>query len=140
MEQTMANNIHTLVRAAAVLALAGACASAFAQSNEYRRGYDDGFAAGQRAALEQGGGRPDWGRVHIEEAFYGAHGAVCDARRSVRESVARNRGMVEAGNQLCGDPAPGQPKRLRIVYSCDGTAPARVVANEHESLRLSCRR
>lgn len=130
---------HTFVRLAATLTLLAASTSTFAQSNEYRRGYQDGFAAGQRAASEEGGHHRDW-RVHIEEAAYGTHGAMCDAREAVREQVERNRGAVHVGNELCGDPAPGAQKYLRIIYRCGDSEPQRVTAREHETLRLDCRR
>lgn len=132
--------LHTITRIAAILALTAASTSALAQSNEYRRGYEAGFAAGQRAAMEGRGDRGGWPRVHIEEAEYGARGAICDARRAVHEQVERNGGAVHADNQLCGDPAPGEPKHLRIVYRCDDSAPARAFAREGETLRLNCRR
>jgi len=132
-----------IIRIAAVLALSAASTAAFAQSAEYRRGYDDGYAAAQRDARGDRGG-PDgpfaWGRVHIEEAEYGARGATCNARRGVRDQLERNRGNIEVNNQLCGDPAPGEQKRLRLVYRCGDSAPARVVAREGERLRLNCRR
>lgn len=127
------------LRIAAVLALSAASVSVFAQSGEYRRGYDEGFAAGQRAAHE-GGGRPGGPRIHIEEAMYGARGAECDARRAVHDAVERNNGSVTASNQLCGDPARGAPKHLRIVYRCGDSRPASVTARENERLQLSCRR
>jgi hypothetical protein len=131
-----------LLRIAAILALSAATTSAFAQSAEYRRGYDDGYAAGLR---EAGGGRDGRGegrgwRVFIEDAEYGTHFASCDARRAVRSQVERNRGTVRADNQLCGDPARGEPKRLRIVYRCGDREAVRVVARENETVQLSCRR
>lgn len=129
-----------IMHVAAVLALAAASTSAFAQSGEYRRGYDDGFAAGQRAAHDGRGPRPGWDRVRVEAADYGARGAMCDARQSVRNEVERNGGAVLAGNQLCGDPARGLQKRLSIVYRCGDSEPVRVTASENETLRLSCRR
>ena len=131
---------QAIVRIAAILALtAAASTSAFAQSNEYRRGYQDGFAAGQRAAFEQGGHHRDW-RVHIEEAVYGTRDARCDAREAVRDRVERNNGAVHVDNALCGDPARGAEKFLRIIYRCGDSEPLRAVAREHETLRLSCRR
>lgn len=130
---------QTLVRIAAILALTAASTSTFAQSNEYRRGYEDGFAAGQRAAYEQGGHRREW-RMHIEEAEYGTRGAMCDARAAVREQVERNDGAVHADNGLCGDPARGAEKFLRIIYRCGDSEPQRAVARQYETLRLSCRR
>jgi hypothetical protein len=129
-----------IVRVAAVLALSAASTSAFAQSAEYRRGYEDGFAAGQRAAQDGRGGRGQWGRLHIEEAVYGARGAMCDARQAVRQEVDRSGGTVVAGNHLCGDPIRRVEKRLSIVYRCGDDAPVRITARENETLRLSCRR
>ena len=129
-----------IVRIAAILALTAASTSAFAQSAEFRRGYDEGFAAGQRAAQGGPGGRPGWDRVRVEEADYGVRGAKCDARQSVRNEIERNGGAVIAGNNLCGDPARGAQKRLSIVYRCGDSEPVRVTARENETLRLSCRR
>lgn len=132
-----------IIRIAAVLALSAATTAAFAQSADYRRGYDDGYAAGQREARDDRGGPGDrgpWGRLHIDEAEYGARGANCDARRSVHEQAMRNRGNIEVNNQLCGDPAPREQKRLRLVYRCGDSAPARAFAREGERLRLNCGR
>ena len=130
----MTRNNRPLLRIAAIVALSAATTSAFAQSAEYRRGYDDGYAAGLREANGRGG------RVFVEDAEYGTHFASCDARRAVRYQVERNRGSVRADNQLCGDPARGEPKRLRIVYRCGDSEAVRVVARENETVRLSCRR
>jgi hypothetical protein len=135
-----------IMRIATVLALTAASTGAFAQSAEYRRGYDEGYAAGQRDARgdhgDRGGpgGPMTWGRLHIDEAEYGVRDATCNARRGVRDQLERNRGNVEVNNQLCGDPAPGEQKRLRLVYRCGDSAPARAFAREGERLRLNCRR
>ena len=128
------------LRLAAALALAVASASAFAQSAEYRRGYDDGFAAGQRAAHDDRGGRPGWRRLTIDNADYGGRRGTCDARRAVWGELESNNGNVRAGNQLCGDPAHGERKRLRVVYRCGDSEPMRAVVREGEVMRLSCRR
>ncbi len=141
----MKNAHRHIARIAAVLALTAVSTGAFAQSAEYRRGYEEGYAAGQRDARDgRGGPGPDgpvaWGRVHIEEAEYGVRGATCNARRGVRDQLEHNRGNIEVNNQLCGDPAPGEQKRLRLVYRCGDSAPARVMAREGERLRLNCRR
>jgi hypothetical protein len=128
-----------VMRIAAILALTAASASVFAQSADYRRGYDDGYAAGQRDARGDRGPHRGGPRVFIEDAEYGAHGAACDARRAVRAEIERNHGSVLASNQLCGDPARGEPKRLRIVYRCGDSEAVRVIARENETLRLSCR-
>jgi hypothetical protein len=132
-----------IVRIAAVLALTAASTGAFAQSAEYRRGYDEGYAAGQRDARNGpnvADGSMSWGRLHIEEAEYGVRDATCNARRSVRDQLERNRGFVTANDQLCGDPAPNQQKRLRVVYRCGDSEPVRAYARQGERLRLSCRR
>jgi hypothetical protein len=129
-----------IMRIAAVLALTAASTSAFAQSAEYRRGYEDGFAAGQRAARDDGGRGQGWGRLYIEEAMYGARGAMCDARQAVHQEANRNGGSVIAGNHLCGDPIRNVQKRLSVVYRCGDDEPVRVVARENDTLRLSCRR
>jgi hypothetical protein len=142
-ENTMRLAKSSFMRIAAVLALSAASVaastSAFAQSAEYRRGYDEGYEAGLRAAGGQGG-RGGWGRIHIDEAEYGRRGAMCDARRAVRDSVERNNGVVLVNNRLCGDPIHGTEKRLRVTYRCGDSEPVRVVAQEDERLRLSCRR
>ncbi len=125
-----------IMRVAAVLALTAASTSVFAQSADYRRGYEDGYAA----AREGRGPSRDRGGLHIEEASYGVRGSFCNARRSVRDQVERNRGTVVANDRLCGDSAPGKVKRLQIVYRCDDSEPQRVFARQGETLRLSCRR
>jgi hypothetical protein len=136
----------TIMRIAAVLALGAASMSAFAQNGDYRRNYGEGYTS-QRDIREvrYEGDRddrrgPPWTRIRVMEAEYGARGSMCDARRAVRHEVERNRGAIRVGNQLCGDPANGVPKRLRVVYRCTDSAPARVVARENETLRLRCAR
>jgi hypothetical protein len=136
----MALATQHIMRIAAVLALTAASASAFAQSDEYRRGYAEGYAAGQRAAHDDRGNSRGGARVRVEEAEYGVRGAMCDAREAVRNEVERNDGNVRASNRLCGDPAHGTQKFLRIVYRCGDSEPVRVSVREDESLRLSCRR
>lgn len=130
---------QAILRIAAILAFTAVSTSTFAQSNEYRRGYADGYAAGQRATYEERGQHRDW-RVHIEEAAYGARGLMCDAREAVRYQVQRNDGAVHADNQLCGDPVRGTQKQLRIIYRCGDSEPLQAVAREGETVRLGCRR
>jgi hypothetical protein len=137
MEEKMKIAHRNIIRIATVLALSAASTSVFAQSAEYRRGYEAGYEAGQRAAGD--GGQSRWGRLHIEEAEYGVRGSVCNARRGVRDEIERT-GVVVAHNELCGDPAPGEQKRLRIVYRCGDSEPVRAFAREGETLRLRCRR
>jgi hypothetical protein len=140
----------TIMRIAAALALTAAATSAFAQDGGPRRIYEAGYDAGQRDAqyrddrddrgYRNDRGGPPRSRIRILEAEYGARGRMCDARRAVRHEVERNRGSIQVGNQLCGDPAGGVEKRLRVVYRCDNSGPARVVARENERLRLRCGR
>ena len=133
----------TLRRIVAVLALTAASTSAFAQSADYRRGYDDGYAAGQRDSRGDRGDRGDRGRdwdVRIEQADYGSSRGMCNARRAVRDIVERGGNSIPVGNQLCGDPAVSTQKRLTVVYRCGNSQPVRVSASEGETLRLGCRR
>lgn len=130
----------TIAQLVTVLALTAASTSAFAQSGEYRRGYDEGFAAGQRAAQGGPGPRPGWDRIRVEDADWGVRGSMCDARQAVRNQIERNGGAVTANNNLCGDPARGAHKRLSITYRCGDSDPVRVTAREDETLRLDCRR
>jgi len=132
----------TILRIAAALALTAAATSSFAQDGGHRA-FDAGYEAGQRDSRDDRGPRgdhgPRWDRVRILEAEYGARGRMCDARRAVQREVVRNHGVIHVDNNLCGDPAGGMPKRLRVVYRCAETASARVVARENETLRLTCR-
>jgi hypothetical protein len=130
---------RSIVRIAAVIALVAASASAFAQDGGYRRGYDESYASSRYDGGDERGGRSGWGRMHIEEAEYGVRGANCDARRGVRREVERT-GVVVAHNDLCGDPARGIEKRLRIVYRCGDSEPMRAFGREGQTLRLRCRR
>jgi hypothetical protein len=131
---------RNIMRIATVLVLTAASTSAFAQSAEYRRGYEAGYAAGLSAARDDQGGHSGRSRLHIEEAEYGVRGSMCDARRGVRDEIERTGGAVVARNQLCGDPAPGEQKRLRVVYRCGDSEPERAFAREGETLRLRCGR
>jgi hypothetical protein len=145
-ENKMKHARSHFMRFAAALALGAASIAAatpaFAQSAEYRRGYDDGYEAGQRAAGSgQGQGRNGgYERIRIDQAEYGRRGAMCDARRSVIDSIERNNGVVVVDNRLCGDPIRSVEKRLRVTYRCGDSEPVRVVGQEGERLRLSCRR
>jgi hypothetical protein len=120
---------RNIIRVAAVLALAATSAATFAQDG-YRHAYDD---RGDRD------GRYGWGRLYIEDAEYGLRGASCDARWGVRREI-RSTGVVVAHNDLCGDPARGVQKRLRIIYRCGDSEPMRAFAREGETLRLRCGR
>ena len=122
-----------IMRIAAVLALTVASTTVMAQE---RRG-DDGPRMEERGDR---GGPPSWARVRVEEARYGTRRGTCDARRAVRDEIERNRGAILVGNNLCGDPARGDQKRLSVTYRCGNSESVRITARENETLRLSCRR
>lgn len=143
-----------LSRLAAVALLLAASASAMAQSQEYRRGYDQGYRDGMAAA--QGGGRGGNGnyggyggyggrdqgrfRIEIERAEYGVREGFCDARPAVMQALARGGNFsITAGNQLCGDPAPRKRKRLTVTYRCGDGEVQRGQADEGDALTLNCR-
>jgi hypothetical protein len=143
-EMNMQFSAKNMRRVGAALLLAAVSGSVLAQSSDYRRGFDDGFAAGQRAAQGErgrGGGGGGWGnRMRIDSATYGARGVVCDARQGVAQEADRNGGAVVVGNQLCGDPVPRVRKSLTVVYRCGDDQPLQASAREEETLRLVCRR
>ncbi|MFL6710901.1 MAG: hypothetical protein ACJ8HI_22095 [Massilia sp.] len=125
--------------------LAAVSVSAMAQSQEYRRGYEQGFRDGQAQAQggPRGGGYHDGGprqpRIEIEKADYGIRDAYCDARPAVRQATARGSNFsVTASNNLCGDPAPRSRKRLTVVYRCGDSNVMRAQADEGDALTLNC--
>jgi len=78
--------------------------------------------------------------IHILEARYGLRGASCDARDSLQEAVGRHRYVsVAINNNLCGDPLPGVPKRIRITYRCDTGEIFEVRAPERGVATLDCK-
>lgn len=122
------------------IVLGAMSASAFAQSAEYRRGYDQGYRDGSEAqSLEdQEGGRT--GRIRIEEASYGIREASCDIREQLQQAVGRRRNIsIVANNELCGDPAPNRVKRLEIRYRCGDEQELRAQAREGGTVTLNCR-
>ena len=132
-----------LMCALAFIGLGVVSAAASAQSQEYRRGYDQGYRDGMAAAQGRGGqqdhGGYGRGRLHIAEALYGVRNASCDARESVRQMAGRySNPSITANNQLCGDPAPGARKRLTVTYRCGDSPLVRAQADEGDSLTLNC--
>ncbi len=114
-------------------------ATAGAQSEEYRHGYEQGYRDGAEAQSRADHGGPA-GRVIVEEAHYGVRGGgFCDARGAVQQMVGWRRHFdVPVGNNLCGDPAYGMPKFLFIRYRCGDSQPARAEAPENSVLQLNC--
>ena len=80
--------------------------------------------------------RPDAGKVIIREAVYGdlPDGTSADVTKKVAELVKAGALSVEASNSNFGDPTPGIPKKLRVVYTVDGTTDTKSV---RESQRLT---
>lgn len=133
----------TLVLAACSLV----AANAQAQSEEYRRGYEQGYHDGAEAQSHADHGGPQ-GLIIIEEAHYAAREitregfrevAACDARGTIQHMVGWRRHFdVPVNNNLCGDPAFGVPKHLFVRYRCGDSQSARVEAPENAILQLSC--
>lgn len=132
----------TPIKTLSVLAfvmLGALSAPAFSQSTEYRRGYDQGYRDGAEAATAQAqpGGM---GRIVLIDAIYGTRGATCDALGTIQQNSGRRRHLeVNVNNDLCGDPAPRQQKRLSITYRCGDGPEKRVVGREGSVLVMSCR-
>jgi hypothetical protein len=120
-------------------ALGAASASTFAQSPEYRRGYDQGYRDGL-AAQEREGVRRDPERVIILSAQWGTRERSCDARDALKQLVGWRRHLdVVANNDLCGDPDQGRHKRLVVEYRCGDGPSQRTEARETNTLSISCR-
>lgn len=137
------------------LALPAAAQSEDAFQAGYRRGYQDGFRDGQRGG--SGGGAPTYvppasssggygnrgyyGRtrgLQVLGALYGDGDRDCDATQVVVSQFnGRASAALKVSNGLCGDPAPGERKSLRVEYAC-GQERRTVSAYEHRSLEASC--
>ncbi len=125
---------------AAVLALA-ATGSALAQSQEYRRGYDQGYRDGVTAARNNAVDNSRFGpRYRIDRATYGVGNAVCDATPALRQRLPAPPGSaLLVDNGLCGDPAPGTRKMLDVQYRCDNNRALRISLPESAPIELPCR-
>jgi hypothetical protein len=122
-----------------------------AQSEAYRRGYDQGYADGLAAARQapwQTGANPGWSGsfaaspapITLHEARYGTAERACDARAGIARALANQAiPVLTVNNGLCGDPAPNQRKFLMVSYSCPGQGPVRQSGWEGQPLDLSCR-
>lgn len=129
-----------------VLSLLGTLAGVLAtpvqaQSAEYRRGYDAGYQAGvadAQAGRAQSGGA--YWPVRIERADYGTAGRFCDARPALEQRLAADRSnVIRADNSLCGDPAEGQVKQLRVTVRCDRGGRQNLVIPEGQFRTFNCR-
>ena len=114
--------------------------SAFAQSAEYRRGYDEGYRAGYEAQNRNDQHGQFAERIFIEEATYGTRNEKCSPRDALQRAIGGHHSIsIVVNNELCGDPAPNRPKRLEIVYRCGNAAAMRARAEEGATITLNCR-
>lgn len=136
------NTIRTGGLIAALFCQLCISASAQAQSEEYRRGYEQGYRDGQAGQRPEGWRQPGWQPkpIQILSASYGTRYAACDASESLRRIAGWNRRVdLMVNNNLCGDPAYGRPKRLAYEYQCSDGAVLRGEARENEVITLYCR-
>jgi hypothetical protein len=143
---------HAALLAAALLAALPALAQdrdSYEYREGYRRGYDDGFAAGYRKALEEGRGAPPpapayvpppprLGPIRVTRALYGSTSRSCDATRHVgHQANGRINATVKVSNDMCGDPAKGERKQLEVTFTC-GAITKTASAYEHRDVYLDC--
>ena len=114
----------------------------------YRKGFEDGFAAGQRAGVAAPAQAPPAAAVVpapvINRGIIIARAAYGDGRRRCEYTGqlagmanGRMRASIEVTNNLCGDPAPGERKSLKVEYTCGGPM-KQADAFEHRTLYLNC--
>jgi hypothetical protein len=113
----------------------------------YKAGFDDGFSRGYQRALDER--RPAaqpapppppraTGPITVSRAVYGSGSRLCDATRWVASRAnGRRSANLDASNNICGDPAPGDRKSLEVTYVC-GSVAKTASANEHRGLTLDC--
>jgi hypothetical protein len=76
--------------------------------------------------------------ITIERATYGAEGRFCDARDVVQQRVGgRSRVAIPVDDSLCGDPAPGRNKVVRVSYRC-GDNLRQTSSPQGGTLHLNC--
>jgi hypothetical protein len=130
--------------AVAVLALLSASAFAWSQSEDYKQGFRDGFAEGQRQAGNNNnfggsGGSGDSG-IRILSAVYGSNAGQCDfTDRLARAVQGKTSYYFKPGNNWCGDPSNHVAKEARIDYRCNDYGRAkRITVPEGRSETLRC--
>jgi len=91
------------------------------------------FAKAETLATYQGKAGP---MLEILSATYGAGSGLADLTEKIRQAAAGGSLRVTANNTLAGgDPAPNQPKELRIEYKLGGEQASKVV-KEDETLTI----
>ena len=129
-----------------------------AAADSFQDGYRQGFQDGYRQGFEDGSrrwpgagpaGAPPPGipaapasaplhAIRVTQADYGDGYSDCSATAAVARLLdGRRGGSVRAGNELCGDPAPGRRKTLRVLYFCGGQE-REATAPQNEMLSLRC--
>jgi hypothetical protein len=135
-----ANTRTGALRALVLVALGAISMTAFAQSADYRHGYEQGYRDGAEAQVRKDGQAGQNGRISIDQATYGTRYASCDARETMQKAIGWRRNVsITANNDLCGDPSPGNPKMLTVTYRCGNTEAQVARAAEGNMLDLNCR-
>lgn len=76
--------------------------------------------------------------IVVIRARYGDDNKSCDLTAwAAKHFNGRTSGDVEVTNQICGDPAPGSRKSLRVEFLCRGQTRT-AEAYEHRRLGLYC--
>jgi hypothetical protein len=96
-----------------------------------------GFGGSRPVYQSQSAARED-PPIRIIEARYGTDRRSCDATRALRRACeGESDCSLKAGNELCGDPVPGQVKTLYVTYRCRGRV-HNVTRMEGKYLGLDC--
>ena len=96
-----------------------------------------GSGSGSSRPVTQSAARED-PPLRIVEARYGTDRRTCDATRAVRRACeGESDCSLKAGNELCGDPTPGQVKTLYVTYRCRGRT-RNITRTEGKQLGLDC--
>ena len=135
------------------LALAAVAPAAGAQQGGFEEGYRQGFQDGYREGLAAGRPRADPEReagprrgepwqaarsILVTQADYGDGYTDCDATSYVGSRLnGRRSGSIQVTNGICGDPAPGRRKSLRVIFFC-GAREKEVTEFENTTLMAAC--
>ncbi len=122
--------MRTLLVALALLTLAGCI-------DEGGGGFGSYSSYGGSRPVTQSSYRED-PPIRIVEARYGTDRRTCDATRALRRACeGESDCSLKAGNELCGDPTPGQVKTLYVTYRCRGRV-RNITRTEGKNLSLDC--
>jgi len=67
------------------------------------------------------------GMLEIKSAQYGAEGKTLDITDELNQRIVDNKLDIKVDNYISGDPTPGVPKQLIVIYSFDGKTHQRIV-------------